>query len=1213
MEEPGAHASPPRAMDMRSVLAESGELGRAMLGCDWAATPLGPLGTWPQALEIVVKAMLASRFAMWLAWGPDRTFLCNESCRRAMLGSKYPWALGKPARDVWAEIWSDIGPRIDKVFRTGVASRDESLMLMLERSGYKEETYHSLSCSPLADDVGHVAGMLCVVSDDTDRVVGERQLTVLRELAAALATVQTEPEVYDVVARQLGSDLHLLPFGVVYVLEPGGASARLACCAGTEAGQPVAPTSVVADDPRAPWPLAQVRGGLVTVEDLASRFAVVPRGAGQEPPSSALIVPLTTRSDTAPVGHLVAGLNPHRRLDAAYEGFVSLLASQISASIASARAHDAERTRAEEHTPRFEPVDLAALTSAVTEMFRPATERAGLALDVDCAVGERLLLVDGDMWATIVSNLVANAVKFTFAGSITVRLRLSEPAGTSEPAVVPEPAGASEPSRRPTGSDDGVRVTLEVHDTGIGMAPSEQAHLFERLRRVDGADARSGEGSGVGLALVAELAGLHGGRLSVESAPGAGSTFVVDIACRIDGVASQSADRTGAAASRLGPEVANGTDRPRVLVVDDNADMRDCITGLLARDYVVDVAADGRAALDVVSRNVPDLVLTDVAMPHMDGYQLLASLRAHPEASRVPVVILSARADADAAITALEAGADDYLSTPFSARELLARVRSSIELERVRREAGRDRGLLTELQVSRELLDQAQQLARLGSWELDLDTGSVHGSGELFRMLELSPEEVRTSGLDTLLDRFVHPDDVDRVRAALEAGRSGGATVVECRVVTRDGTERVCDIRGSLLTDESGRPTHLRGSIQDVTEQKATQRALAAAALAQETARQEHRIAEELQRSLLPERSFTSDLLEVSAYYQPGVSGTDVGGDWYDVIDLGAGRTALVIGDVMGRGVRAAAVMGQLRAAVRAYARLDLAPSDVLELMDATVRDLDGEQIVTCLYAVCDPAEQVLVYANAGHPPPLLVSRDGEVHRLDGALGSPLGDASARLQEERVRVGWGTTVVLYTDGLVERRDSDLDSGIDALARHLVEQLPGIDGLAEQIAAAMCPSGADDDMAVLVAKLPDHVGMTAQMTLAVPSDEAGAATARQAVAEALGAWRIAPEAADDTVLLASELVTNALVHGRPPVVLGLRLTADEVVLEVTDGASFVPRTRRATPDDEHGRGLQIVSALADRWGTRVTGTGKSVWCVKRIDSPGAGEFDPTGSG
>ncbi len=174
------------------------------------------------------------------------------------------------------------------------------------------------------------------------------------------------------------------------------------------------------------------------------------------------------------------------------------------------------------------------------------------------------------------------------------------------------------------------------------------------------------------------------------------------------------------------------------------------------------------------------------------------------------------------------------------------------------------------------------------------------------------------------------------------------------------------------MLGEDGSASRLRGSVQDITERRAAEEALAMAAANAEAAAREHAIADQLQRSLLPQKGFDLDHLEVATYYRAGVEGTQVGGDWYDVIELGGGRTALVVGDVMGRGVQAAAVMGQLRAAVRAYARLDLPPADLLESLDGLVRDIGDDQIVTCIYAVFDPADRCLRFANAGHLPPIV-------------------------------------------------------------------------------------------------------------------------------------------------------------------------------------------------------------------------------------------------
>src|SRR4051812_44764607 len=179
------------------------EIGRDLAAVDWSATPLGPTESWPTSLRNVVRLQLASRFAMWMAWGPDLTFLCNEAYRRSTLGAKYPWALGRPAREVWSEIWPDIRPRIEAVITTGAATWDESLLLFLERSGYQEETYHTFSYSPITDDAGKIAGMLCVVSEETARVISERRMSIVRELGIALASAGTVDEVNTAAGRQL--------------------------------------------------------------------------------------------------------------------------------------------------------------------------------------------------------------------------------------------------------------------------------------------------------------------------------------------------------------------------------------------------------------------------------------------------------------------------------------------------------------------------------------------------------------------------------------------------------------------------------------------------------------------------------------------------------------------------------------------------------------------------------------------------------------------------------------------------------------------------------------------------------------------------------------------------------------------------------------------------------------------------------------------------
>jgi signal transduction histidine kinase len=333
----------------------------------------------------------------------------------------------------------------------------------------------------------------------------------------------------------------------------------------------------------------------------------------------------------------------------------------------------------------FAPIDLANLTRELAGMFQQAFDRVGVRLTIDCPVLAAPLWIDKDMWEKIVSNLVSNAFKFTLEGEVTVRLR-----------------------------DDPTHAVLEVSDTGTGIPEAEVARVFERFHRVTGATGRTHEGAGIGLALVRQLVELHGGSVEAASELGRGSTFRVviprgfahlpteavlqDPLSHRDSVANaphanaphaNEAKRLAASSgARQAPaaaaDPANADQRPLVLVVDDNADLREYLSGLLAPHYRVVTAADGRDALDAIHALAPDLVVSDVMMPRMTGIELVQALRADP-AAVVPVILLSARAGEEATIEGLECGADDYLTKPFTAGELLARVRAHLQLAQARR------------------------------------------------------------------------------------------------------------------------------------------------------------------------------------------------------------------------------------------------------------------------------------------------------------------------------------------------------------------------------------------------------------------------------------------------------------------------------------------------------------------------------------------------
>jgi signal transduction histidine kinase len=739
-------------MGDETLFVGSSELAALMRRTDWSRTAAGATEHWPQSVRAIVRMMLNSRYAMWMGWGPELTFFYNDAYAKMSLGTKHPWALGQPAREVWAEIWPDIGPRINHVLATGDATWDEGLRLFLERSGYTEETYHTFSYSPLHDDEGTIRGMFCVVTEETDRVIGERRLNLLREVGARLTASQTPADVWVALQLSLATDARDFPFTLTYTAEQDGAPLALASATHVRPGDPIGPAAL--DDTEV-WPLTSLLDGSATqaiVELRGDRSW--PGGPWQKPPSQAIAMTIREQGRARPAAVFIAGLNPFRPFDEDYESFIRLLVGQLTAAFANVQAYAAERRRAEAlaqidrakttffsnvshelRTPltlllapvadalavgdeklsgeslqlvyrnglrlrklvnallefsrieagriqaSFQPIDLATHTAHLASAFESAMERAGLRYVVRTEGDGDVTYVDPDMWEKIVLNLISNAFKYTFEGEVEISL-----------------------TRR-----DGC-VELQVRDTGTGIPERELPRIFDRFHRVDGARGRTQEGTGIGLALVQELVKLHGGSIAVASAEGQGTTFRVSIPsgfvhlpadrimpARSWGALSREVDAFVGEAEWWLPDAADLTsdgiraagpsptvESAHIVLADDNADMRAYLTKLLSVRWRVDAVADGQQALELARRARPDLIVTDVMMPHLDGFGLLHALRADPQTRDTPVMMLSARAGEESRVEGFEAGADDYLVKPFTARELVARAEAQLLRARVR-------------------------------------------------------------------------------------------------------------------------------------------------------------------------------------------------------------------------------------------------------------------------------------------------------------------------------------------------------------------------------------------------------------------------------------------------------------------------------------------------------------------------------------------------
>ena len=659
-----------------------------------------------------------------------------------------------------------MGPMWERVFATGEATWSEDFLYVINRTLPREEGYFTFSYAPIRDDTGKVNGIFCTCFECTGRVIGERRLRTLRDLGQTVLTGKSAEEACQLAVETISENAADIPFALIYLVDPDG-RARLIASTGIGADHVAAPAELIignSDDIANAWPFAKVAAMAAPelVTDLHRRFDPLPGGLWPESADSALVLPIVSGAQERSVGFLVAGLSPRRIIDADYCSFLGLLAGHIATAVSNARAYESERKRAEAlaeldraktiffsnvshefRTPLtlilaplqdalaevqderqrnrlemlqrnalrlqklvntlldfsrieagriracFEPIDISTLTGELVSVFRSAIEKAGMRLVVNCQWLSEPIYVDREMYEKIVLNLLSNAFKFTLQGEIEVLLK-----------------------------DAGPAVRLSVRDTGAGIAEDELPHIFERFHRVEGLQARTLEGTGIGLALVQELVKLHGGTVGVQSVVGRGTVFSVTIPKGKDHLpADQVAAPRGLQSTALGadhyvqealrwlsgetasPQAANAAAlldvqslpiktgaRPRVIWADDNADMRDYVSKLLGTLYDVESFADGQSALAAVQRHPPDLVLADIMMPNLDGFELLKAVRANERTQFVPVILLSARAGEEARVEGLQAGADDYVVKPFTARELVGCVDAHLKLAQLQKE-----------------------------------------------------------------------------------------------------------------------------------------------------------------------------------------------------------------------------------------------------------------------------------------------------------------------------------------------------------------------------------------------------------------------------------------------------------------------------------------------------------------------------------------------
>lgn len=727
-------------------LSAASDMAARVRKFDWTKTSLGKTDSWSQSLKVALSICLNSNFPIAIYWGKELILFYNDAWS-SIPGEKHPWALGQPAKKVWPEIWNDIEPQFQKAFN-GIPGGSKDALLPMQRHGYTEECYFDFTFTPVFGEGGNVDGIFNAVIETTYRVINERRTSFLQKLSNKIGSSASFNDLVEQTISCLKTNPFDIPFSFIYSSSQQEKSQLVASTEENHESillkqnwptdelykkvQPVLISDIndyLYEVPAGSWPEPPKEALLVPIkandgsingyivfgissrrkfdkeylsffEAIASSVSTTmntiqsleeerKRAEALAEIDKAKTLFFTNISHefrtplTLMLGPIEEALkdkntipNNLRRMDVAHRNALRLL-RLVNTLL------DFSRIESGRQKANFVLTDIVSFTQNLVSNFRSVTEKAGLQLKVQTDNSIPPVYIDREMWEKIVFNLLSNAFKYTLKGSIEVKL-----------------------------SNENDHFVLRVKDTGVGIPQNELPHMFERFHRVQNVTGRTFEGTGIGLSLTKELVQLHGGTIGVESTQGEGTTFIITIPSGKDHlpasqIKSTDKDFEGVisdmyieeAASILESTSAKNTinnthynnqpvdNLPLVMIVDDNADMREHIEFLLTSKFNTLSASNGAEALEKIKVVKPDIVLSDVMMPVMDGIELLKSIKNNKDTEQIPVILLTARAGEESKIEGWQTGADDYLVKPFSSKELVARIEAQIKIKQRRDDA----------------------------------------------------------------------------------------------------------------------------------------------------------------------------------------------------------------------------------------------------------------------------------------------------------------------------------------------------------------------------------------------------------------------------------------------------------------------------------------------------------------------------------------------